>query len=123
MSRYAAVALVLQARGEAHPLVCDNAAIDEMGVVGYLGVPLTPSDSQTLGSLCAITRSPRVWTLQDEATLRDPSVMVEGLPTRGVVILDHMLEGAVALDRQWRITLANRVAARLTRRSRSQSVG
>jgi len=61
--------------------------------------------------------------LQDEATLRDPSVMVEGLPTRGVDILDHMLEGAVALDRQWRITLANRVAARLTRRSRSQSVG
>ncbi len=129
----------------AHPLVCTNPIIDEMGIVGYLGFPLTTSDGHTLGSMCAITMSPRVWTPQDETTLRalaqmvisdlelraelshredsaeatDPSVMVEGLPTRGVDILDHMLEGAVALDRQWRITLANRAAARLTRVSRS----
>ncbi|WP_309671457.1 ATP-binding protein [Gemmatimonas sp.] len=133
----------------AHPLVCTNPIIDEMGVVGYLGFPLTTSDGHTLGSLCAITMSPRVWTPQDETTLRDlaqmvisdlelraelsyredaakatdPSVLAEGLPARGVDILDHMLEGAVALDRQWRITLANLAAARLTRLSRSVAVG
>ncbi|QJR34636.1 ATP-binding protein [Gemmatimonas groenlandica] len=132
-----------------HPLVFDNPTIEEMGVVGYLGFPLTTSDGHTLGSLCALTMSPRVWTPQDEATLRDlaqmvisdlelraelshredsaeatdPSVLAEGLPTRGVDILDHMLEGAVALDRHWRITLANRAAARLTRVSRSIAVG
>ena len=132
-----------------HPLVCTNPIIDEMGVIGYLGLPLTTSDGHTLGSLCAITLAPRQWTPRDEATLRDlarmvisdlelraelsqreelaestdPSLFAEGLPARGVDILDHMLEGAVALDRQWRITLANRAAARITRVSRSVAVG
>ncbi len=132
-----------------HPLVCNNPVIDELGVVGYLGIPLTTSDGHTLGSLCAITHVPRAWTPRDESMLRDlsemvisdlelraelshredsaqatdPSVTAEGLPTRGVDILDHMLEGAVALDRQWRVTLANRSATRLTRLSRATVVG
>ncbi len=132
-----------------HPLVCDNPVIDDLGVVGYLGIPLTTSDGHTLGSLCAITHVPRAWTPRDETMLRDlsamvisdlelraelshredsvqatdPSITAEGLPTRGVDILDHMLEGAVALDRQWRITLANRSAAQLTRLSRPKVIG
>ena len=133
----------------AHPLVCNNPIIDELGVVGYLGFPLTTSDGHTLGSLCAITMAPRVWTPNDEAMLRDlaqmvisdlelraelshredaaeatdPSVSAEGLPARSVDILDHMLEGAIALDRQWRITLTNRAASQMLRVSRTRSVG
>lgn len=53
-----------------HPLVCTNPVIEEMGVIGYLGFPLTTSDGHTLGSLCAITLAPRMWTPRDEATKR-----------------------------------------------------
>lgn len=36
-----------------HPLVRDNLAISEIGVVAYAGVPLTTSTGQSLGSCCA----------------------------------------------------------------------
>lgn len=54
-----------------HPLVCANLAIPDMGVIGYAGMPLVDSDGRTLGSLCAIDTSPREWTGDELATLRD----------------------------------------------------
>ena len=44
-----------------HPLVCDNAAIKDLDVVGYLGVPLI-YEGNSLGSLCVIDNKPRGWT-------------------------------------------------------------
>ena len=53
------------------PLVCDNLALPELGVVAYLGMPLTTVDGHVLGSLCAIDTEPRAWTPADALALRD----------------------------------------------------
>ena len=61
-----------------HPLVCDNLAVAELGVVAYLGMPLVTSDGYVLGALCAIDTQPRDWTLADAAALRDLAAMAVG---------------------------------------------
>ncbi|MEP6821453.1 MAG: GAF domain-containing sensor histidine kinase [Chthoniobacterales bacterium] len=45
-----------------HPLVRDNPAVHELGVIAYAGMPLTTEDGFTLGSLCAIDTEPRHWS-------------------------------------------------------------
>ena len=45
-----------------HPLVRDNLAIPDLGVIAYAGMPLTDADGTVLGSLCAIDVEPRRWT-------------------------------------------------------------
>lgn len=47
------------------PLLVDNLAIPDLGVIAYLGVPLRTPDGHTLGSLCAIEGQPRAWTESD----------------------------------------------------------
>jgi len=61
------------------PLVCDNAAVEDLDVVAYLGVPLVTPEGYVLGSLCAIEDSPRDWSDDDVSALRDlaSSVLVE----------------------------------------------
>ena len=51
------------------PLVRDNLAIPDLGVVAYLGVPLRTPDGHVLGSLCAIEGQPRAWTGSDLETM------------------------------------------------------
>jgi GAF domain-containing protein len=48
--------------------VAGNLAIRDLGVVGYLGVPLEVG-GEVLGSLCAITSEPRAWTAEDVEAL------------------------------------------------------
>jgi GAF domain-containing protein len=48
--------------------VAGNLAIRDLGVVGYLGVPLEV-DGEVLGSLCAITPEPRAWLAEDVEAL------------------------------------------------------
>ena len=45
-----------------HPLVKDNGAVSDLGVVAYAGVPLALSGGKVLGSFCAIDDKPRRWT-------------------------------------------------------------
>jgi PAS domain S-box-containing protein len=59
-----------------HPLVCENLAIADLGVVAYLGAPLTLPDGEVLGSFCAIDNRPRAWTEADLETLRDLAASV-----------------------------------------------
>jgi len=54
-----------------HPVLSDNLAIPDLGVVAYLGMPLTTADGHVLGALCAIGPEPRTWTAGDAAALRD----------------------------------------------------
>jgi hypothetical protein len=54
-----------------HPLVRDNLAIRDLGVVAYAGIPLTAPDGEVLGSFCAIEHHPRTWTKADLALLGD----------------------------------------------------
>ena len=54
-----------------HPKVRDNPAIEDYGIVAYLGMPLTTSDGVRLGALCAIDHEPRQWTGRDHGVLED----------------------------------------------------
>ena len=59
-----------------HPLVRDNTAIPDLGVVAYAGIPLVTSDGHVLGSFCVIDHQPRVWTAPDIAILKDLAAAV-----------------------------------------------
>ena len=54
-----------------HPLVRDNPAIRDFGVIAYAGVPLVTSDGHALGTLCVLDHTPRAWTTQQVDILRD----------------------------------------------------
>jgi GAF domain-containing protein len=53
------------------PRVAGNLAIDDLGVIGYAGMPLTDADGNVLGSLCAIDTEPRTWTSDELDLLAD----------------------------------------------------
>ena len=76
-----------------HPLMRDNLAVSELGVIGYAGMPLTTSDGFTLGSLCAIDTKPRRWSVLELETLRDfaRQIMAEIELRARLKILNHDL--------------------------------
>lgn len=55
----------------AHPLVCGNMAVQDLGIVAYAGAPLVTADGHALGSLCVIDTKPREWTDRDLEILRE----------------------------------------------------
>jgi signal transduction histidine kinase len=59
-----------------HPMVQLNPSVTELGVVSYLGMPITTPDGYVLGSLCAIGHSPRNWTDEDLSYLSDLAAAV-----------------------------------------------
>lgn len=54
-----------------HPLVRDNLAVRDLGVVAYAGMPLTDAAGHVLGSLCAIDVTPRRWRPTELDALAD----------------------------------------------------
>ena len=60
-----------------HPLVCDNLAIRDLGVIAYAGVPLLDPTGAVLGSLCAIDTAPRQWDDAALAILRDLAALAQ----------------------------------------------
>jgi PAS domain-containing protein len=59
-----------------HPLVMHNPATVELGIVGYLSVPVTVPAADggapvTLGTVCVVDMVPRAWTASDVAILED----------------------------------------------------
>lgn len=60
-----------------HPLVRDNAAVADLNVIAYLGMPLRAPSGHVIGSLCAIQSTPRAWSEEDERVLRDLADIVE----------------------------------------------
>ncbi len=59
-----------------HPLLRDNLAIADLGVIAYLGIPLTTAEGYTLGSFCAIDTTPREWSARDIEILSDLAALV-----------------------------------------------
>jgi formate hydrogenlyase transcriptional activator len=62
-----------------NPLVRDNRAVTELGIVAYAGIPLTTAEGQTLGAFCVVDSQPREWKDEDVEVLRSlaASVMTE----------------------------------------------
>lgn len=52
-----------------HPLVKDNLAISDLGVIAYLGVPIVGAGGDNLGSFCVVDTIPRAWSDQEEEML------------------------------------------------------
>ena len=47
-----------------HPMLRDNPAIRDIGVIAYIGAPLITPTGNVLGTLCAIDHQPRHWTTE-----------------------------------------------------------
>ncbi|MBI3968954.1 MAG: GAF domain-containing protein [Chloroflexi bacterium] len=54
-----------------HPLVRENLAIRDLGVIAYAGMPLATKQGDVLGSFCAIRPNPHEWTADQLDLLRD----------------------------------------------------
>lgn len=61
----------------AEPLVQDNPAIQDLGVVAYLGVPIRLPDGELIGALAAINTQPHAWTEHDQRFLESVAVIVD----------------------------------------------
>lgn len=62
-----------------HPLVQDNGAVADLGVLAYLGIPLVTSSDHALGSFCVIEHTPRHWVESDIESMREIAAMVVDL--------------------------------------------
>jgi GAF domain-containing protein len=59
-----------------HPVLHDNLAIRDLGVVAYAGIPLMDGEGNALGTLCVIDSQPRHWTSRQIALLDDIAASV-----------------------------------------------
>ena len=59
-----------------NPLVRDNLAVSEIGVVAYAGVPLRTDSGEVIGAFCAIDTQPVQWTPRDIKVLGALAEMV-----------------------------------------------
>lgn len=125
-----------------HPLVRDNAAIHDLGVIAYAGMPLVVGD-QRVGSFCVIDGSPRSWTADELAALRDLAAMVTtDLDLRSVIVerelahrqalraeaqfrvlFEGMSEGVVVQDSDGTILASNPAAGRILGLTADQMAG
>ncbi|MGH2896939.1 MAG: PAS domain S-box protein [Solirubrobacteraceae bacterium] len=118
------------------PRVRDSAAIEDLGVIAYCGVPLTDADGHTLGSFCAIEHSPRQWTeievemltelahnIMTELDLRaaNRALIARERETRSIIESAH--DAFVAVDAAHRVVDWNPAADRLFGWTAKEAVG
>lgn len=60
-----------------HELVHQNHAIADLGVIGYLGVPIALPSGELVGALAAINTEPRQWTDHELQSLQSLAKVVE----------------------------------------------
>jgi PAS domain S-box-containing protein len=114
-----------------NPLVSQNLAVAEIGVVAYAGIPLTTADGQTLGAFCTIDGHARAWTKEDLDILRDLAALtITEIELRTAtrqaqlqaqtaewerkdksLLLESLGQPVYRLDMEGRCTFINRVAA------------
>jgi signal transduction histidine kinase len=70
-------------------LLKENRAIQEIGVVAYLGIPLITGDGMVLGSFCAIDSVPRVWSADDVAIMKELAQSVVTEIELRIQIVEH----------------------------------
>lgn len=84
-----------------HPIVQDNLAIRDLGVVAYAGIPLMTGEGHVLGSFCAIDHQPRQWTAEQLDWLRSlaASAMTE-IELRARIVEQERTEAALRRSEQ-----------------------
>jgi GAF domain-containing protein len=88
-----------------HPVLYDNGAIKDLGVIGYLGFPLKVASGKTLGSFCVIDSQPRQWTdveieiMYELAEIVKYEIEMRALVVKGVISQEQLdaLHGAIFL--------------------------
>jgi PAS domain S-box-containing protein len=126
-----------------HPLVRDNPAVPDLGVVAYAGIPLILSTGEVLGSFCVIDVKPRDWTEQEIAALKDIAGAVvseielrqahrtaadlaraaERAKLERTALLNAVGQGVYGVDRQGRCTFVNRAALAMIGYERDEVLG
>ncbi len=69
-----------------HPDLRHNLAVRDLGVVAYLGIPLTTADGAVLGTLCVIDHVPRAWSREQVDLLADLATAAAAHLERRVLI-------------------------------------
>jgi signal transduction histidine kinase len=77
-----------------HPVLRENRAIPDLGVVAYAGIPLTTPSGYTLGTFCAIDTKPRRWTDREVELLQ---VFAAGAMT-AIELYDQREQARVAAE-------------------------
>ncbi len=62
-----------------HPVLRNNRALHELGVVAYAGVPLTTNAGEAIGSFCAIDSKAHQWSDAETDLLRELTNVAEAL--------------------------------------------
>ena len=90
-----------------------------LNVIGYLGIPLTTTQGEELGSFCAIDSSPRQWTEREIYIMQElaKSVMTE-IELRSEMLIREDHQKAVQ-EANYKLTQANRQLNRVTQFTRS----
>lgn len=88
-----------------HPDVSGNPAIEELGVVAYLGIPISHPDGTIIGSFCAIDHVPRTWTEREIALMRDLATSVDTEIALHVTVESERASRRVAEDANDRLQL------------------
>ena len=121
----------------------DHPGIDALGVVAYLGYPLSTPGGQVLGSFCVIDSEPRSWSEEDRDSVRKlaEAVMTEVALRRALVqaaereevirrseehyrrLLRTAPNGIFALDEEGRFVELNRVGEGLLGRPADDVMG
>lgn len=60
-----------------HPLVRDNLAVPDLGVIAYLGHPVYTPEGTPVAALCVIATQPRRWTSRDHEMVRDFAALAD----------------------------------------------
>lgn len=108
------------------PLVRDNLAIPDIGVIACAGIPLITAGGLALGSFCVIDTKPRKWTAREieilhtlaagavaEIERRLAARRAEREHREKVAIMASSAEGIYAVDTDGRCTFVNEAAAEL----------
>ncbi len=113
------------------PLLRDNEAIDDIGVIAYAGFPIMSSDGEVIGSLCAIDDKPRYWSATDLEMLRELAGLAhtelalraalretdaearhaERAMAERTAVIESSSDGIYTVDVHGRCTLVNEAAA------------
>ena len=56
--------------------VKQNPVIEELGVIAYLGAPISGPSGEPLGSLCAVNGTPRDWSETEKRAMTDLAACV-----------------------------------------------